>query len=334
MKMRKILQGCAVAALLALAPSLYAGTLGPSVIGMFPKNIGEFAYADLRQARQFSWFTQFQEQVLPPRFRQFEQFLKSAGLNPNSQVEEMAWALVPSAMSSADTAAAVPTSDQILGVALGQFNPSQAQTFFQSQKLPTVTSHGETLYAFGNGSGSSDLFFMFLDTNTAAFGQRALLDRMLDVRSGAEQNVMSNEALYPLINSANGQGIFWSVLNASYTRLAMNQLVPTASQFPQAGQMLDKMNSLMITVQGTSSIQADFHAICATSQDATTLSQLLQAGLMLEKYQAGQNNPDLGALLDSARISPSNSRLDVSFTLTNDQIANLIRSNTFSLKME
>lgn len=332
-KMKNKWLGILALALAGLAPAAQAGTLGPSVIGMFPKNVGEFAYADLRQARQFPWFTQFQEQVLPPRFRQFEQFLKSAGLNPNSQVEEMAWALVPLTMSSDTSAAAIPTQDQILGVALGQFTPSAAKTFFHSQKLPTVDSHGETLYAFGNGAGSSDLFFMFLDTNTAAFGQRVLLERMLDVRAGVEQNVISNDTLYPLINGANGTGVFWSVLNGAYTRLAMNQLVPEANQFPQAGPLLGKMNSMVITVQGTSNISADFRATCATSQDALTLSQLLQAGLMMAKYQSGQNNPDLGALLDSARIAPSNTKLDVMFSLTNDQVANLIRSNTFTLKM-
>jgi hypothetical protein len=332
MKTRNLFSMLSLLLLLSLAPSLRAGTLGPSVIGMFPKNVGEFAYADLKAARQFSWFVQFQEQVLPPRFKQFEQFLKSAGMNPNSQVEELAWALVPTSMS-ADNSTGIPTADQIIGVALGQFNPGSTQEFFKSQKLPSVQSHGETLYAFGNGADSSGLYFLFLDANTAAFGQKSLIDRMLDVRSSAEPSVMSNDLLYPLIKQANGQGIFWGVLNAAYTRLAMNQLVPETSQFPQAGQLIDKMTSLMISVQGRSTIEASFHANCATSQDASTMSQLLQAGLMLEKYQAAQNNPDLGALLDSARISPSNTRLDVSFSLTNDQVTNLIQKNTFGLKM-
>jgi hypothetical protein len=314
------------------APAARAATLNPAVIGMFPKNVGEFAYADLRQARQFTWFRQFQEQILPPRFRQFEQFLTSAGLNPNSEVEELAWALVPTTIT-ANTNAALPAADQILGVALGQFNPSAAQAFFQSQKLATAQSHNETLYAFGSGSSASDLFFVFLDSNTAAFGQRSLLERLLQVRAGEEANLMSNTSLYPLISQANGQGIFWGALDAAYTRLAMNQLVPQATQFPQAGQLLDKMNALLISVNGSNSIQADFHAICTTAQDANTLAQLLQAGLLMERYQAGQNNPELGALLDSARVAPNSSTLDVSFSLTNDQVLSLIQRNTFGAKL-
>src|SRR5262245_23470576 len=46
--------------------------LGNDTIALFPKNVGEFAYANLKQARSQKWFPQLQEQMLPERFRQFE----------------------------------------------------------------------------------------------------------------------------------------------------------------------------------------------------------------------------------------------------------------------
>ena len=65
-----------VVVLLALALALpkpaRAGRLGADMIGLFPKDVGEFAYADLKKARTLKWFPQLQEQVLPDRFRQFE----------------------------------------------------------------------------------------------------------------------------------------------------------------------------------------------------------------------------------------------------------------------
>ena len=68
-----------------------AGRLGPDIIALFPKEVGEFGYADLKKARQEKWFPQLKEQMLPERFRQFEQFLASSGTDPNTQVEELAW---------------------------------------------------------------------------------------------------------------------------------------------------------------------------------------------------------------------------------------------------
>jgi hypothetical protein len=54
---------------------------------------------------------------------------------------------------------------------------------------------------------------------------------------------------------------------------------------------------------------------------------------MYRKYQVGNSNPDLGALLDSAQVAPAGNRLDVQLTLTNDQMQSLIKRNTFAVAM-
>ena len=110
----------------ALVPAARAGSLSTQVIGMFPQNAGEFAYVDLRQARSLTWFPQLEKQMLPDRLRQFEKLLASAGVDPNSQVEELAWALVPSGLpAGAAQNTAVPTSEGVVGVALGPFWPEK-----------------------------------------------------------------------------------------------------------------------------------------------------------------------------------------------------------------
>src|SRR5271168_4056144 len=123
---RLVAAGAMMAVFLALPKPAKAGRLGPDVIGLFPKEIGEFAYADLKKARSLKWFSQLQEQMLPDRFKQFEKFLASAGIDPNSQVEELAWALVPEGMNAKTEGTgsdAVPAGEQIVGVALGNYQP-------------------------------------------------------------------------------------------------------------------------------------------------------------------------------------------------------------------
>jgi hypothetical protein len=46
-----------------------AGSLSTAIIGMFPKNVGSFTYADLKSARKFPWYPQLREQLLPGRVR-------------------------------------------------------------------------------------------------------------------------------------------------------------------------------------------------------------------------------------------------------------------------
>lgn len=327
----------AVMALAAPKPAR-AGRLGPDVIALFPKDVGEFAYADLKKARTLKWFPQLQEQMLPERFRQFEKFLASAGVDPNSQVDELAWALVAESMSgktdnAASAATSVPTGEEVVGVALGNFNPGSTESYFKQQKLPTFKARGYTMYAFGTGSGPNDLFFLFIDSNTAAFGHRTLLEKMIEVRFGTEEGLLHNDKFFPLINEANGSGVVWAVLNPAYTRLAMQQLAPEVEQFPEAAKLVARMQNMIINVDAGSGVDGKFQAVCGSSEDANTLGQLLQAGFLYKRYQAQKDNPDLAQLLDQARVTPAGDRVMLSMSLSDDQITALIRKNTFALKM-
>jgi hypothetical protein len=333
----KIFAAWLLAALfLATGNPARGGSLGPDIIALFPKNVGEFAYADLKKARTLKWFPQLQEQMLPDRFRQFEKFLASAGVDPNTQVEELAWGLVPEGVTSKTEgtgSTAVPTGEQIVGVALGSYNPDSTEAYFKRQKLPTFKARSYTLYAFGTGAGSNDLFFFFIDSNTAAFGHRALLEKMIEIRSGAEEGLLRNESFYPLVAEANGSGVVWAVLNPAYTRLAMQQLAPEIQQFPEAAKLVTNMKNMIISVEASSGIDGKFQAVCATPQDANALGQLLQMGLLYKQYQAKSDNPDMAQLLNQANVAPSGDRIVVRMTLTDDQMASLIRRNTFALKM-
>ncbi len=323
-----------VTAILLVPASSRAGTLGIDIIGLFPKDVGEFAYADLKKARQLKWFPQLKEQMLPSRFRQFEQFLASAGVDPNTQVEELAWALVAAhASKPSNDTPGIPTGEQIVGVALGQFSPNAAEEFFKRQKLATRKVRGYTLFAFGSGVGPSDLFFFFLDSNTAAFGHRESLEKLIEVRFGAEEGLLRNDKLFPLINETNGRGVVWMVLDPAYTRLAMHQLVPEAVRFPQAAQLVSSLQALMINIEASSGVEARFQAVCNTPDEANMFAAMLQAGLMYRRYQEGQSNPDLARLIDDTRITPRGDRLELRLALTDEQMSTLISRNTFAVKM-
>ncbi len=324
-----------VAATLLSPQPARAQRLGADIIALFPKEVGEFAYADLKKARTMKWFPQLQEQMLPDRFKQFEKFLASAGVDPNSQVEELAWGLVADAPAGKGDGAssAVPNGEQIVGVALGSYNPDSTEAYFKRQKLPTFKARNYTLYAFGTGSGPSDLFFLFIDSSTAAFGHRSVLEKMVEVRFGAEDGLLRNEKFFPLINEANGSGIVWAVLNPAYTRLAMQQLAPEVQQFPEAAKLVSNMQNMLINVTASSGIDGKFQAICGSVQDANTLAQLLQAGLLYKRYQASKDNPELAEMLDKASVTPSGDRVTINLALTDDQMSSLIKHNTFALKM-
>jgi len=310
-------------AALAIAPQpSSAGSLSTAIIGMFPKDVGEFTYADLKTARKYPWFPQLREQLLPSRFRDFEKFLASAGVDPNAQVDEVAWAGI---------SATKTTGEEVVGVALGSFDPSSSEIRFKAQKMPMIDVHGFHLYAFGSGSGTDDILFMFIDSNTAAFGHRAALEKLIDVRTGAAESLLTNDLLFPLINEANGNGVVWAVLDKTYAHFAMQQLLPEASQFPQAAPILGRVRAMTITVDADKGLDARFQAVCASPDDANLLAAGLQGALMMRRYQEAGSHPDLAGALDQVQVGPAGDRLKIDAPVTQDQLMSLIKSRTFAV---
>ena len=334
--LRLVAIGLLFASPLALPKPMQAGTLSPDVIGMFPKDVGEFGYADLKKARTLKWFPQLQQQVLPERFREFEKFLATTGNDPNSQVDEIAWALVAEGMTAkaeGSGSSAVPTGEQMVGIAIGNFNQDSTAAYFKKQKLPVSTFHGYTLFAFGTGTGATDLFFVFIDSSTAAYGHKGILEKMISVRFGDEDGLLRNDKFFSMINEANTGSSVWMVTNPAYTRLAIQQLAPEVEQFPEAAKLVARMQNSIINIDAGSDLQAKVQVICGSTEDANTLGQLLQAGFLYKRYQAQKDNPDLAELLDQVSITPGGDRVTLRMSLSDDQMTSLIKRNTFAFKM-
>jgi hypothetical protein len=321
---KKVFAAAALLAALLLPAPARAGTLSTSVIGLFPKDVNEFAYADLKSARKFKWFAQLKEQVLPSRFRQFEAFLSSAGIDPNTQVDELAWAL------KAPTAS---EGELVVGVALGTFNPASAEEYFKAQKLPLTKLRGFTLFAYGSGVGPNDILFFFLDSNTAVFGHRSVLEQLIAVRFGDEESLLRSNTMFPLVNETNGRGLFWAVLDPTYTRIGLNQIIPEAAQFPEAANLLSKVRAVIIRIEADRNVDANFHAVCASPDEANVFAALLDAGIMYRRVQEAQANPDLAKALEDVRVTPRGDRLDVRMTVSEDTMVMLIRRHTFAVRM-
>jgi hypothetical protein len=336
MNWMRVLAACGLAMMVAaMARPAKASGVSADTIALFPKNTGEIGYVDLKKARGEKWFPALREQILPERFRQFEKFLASAGVDPNSQVDELVWALVPDAMNKDDKGAStgVPSSEETVGIAMGSYNPDTTEAYFKQQNLATTKIGDYTLYAFGSGSGGGDLYFFFLDSSKAVFGHKTQLDRLMNIRLGKEDGLLRNDQMYNLINEVNGSSVVWAVLDPGYTRLAMSQLAPEIQQFPEAATLVQKMQAMIITATAGSGVDSKFQAVCGSTQDANTLSQLMSAGLLYKKYEASKDNPDLAQLLDQANVSPSGDRVVIALSVSDDQMTSLIRRNTFAFKM-
>jgi len=326
----RILKISLVAAAMAIiAPTQSAGVLGTNIVAMFPRNTAEFAYADLKEARKFPWYAQFKSQTLPVRLSDLEHFLAAVGVDDNLQIDELAWSLESSDSANDADEKSVPDSGKVLGVALGSFDADNAKSYMKKHRIEGSDYRGYTIYPCVS---CDDLSVVFIDSSTVAFGHSISLQRLIDVRVGSADSLIQNDRLFPLIAQIKGRGIFWGVFNPGGTRQAVRQLVPEATQFPQAGKIIATLNALIISIQGSDDLEAHFQLVSSSPDDAATIAQLLQAGILFKQFGAKSSDPDLETLLGSVRLVLDGDGLDISVAMTSDQILNMIKRNAFSAK--
>jgi hypothetical protein len=302
---------------------------------MFPKDSGSIGYADLSQARELSWYPQLEAQVVPVALFGFEQFLKNIQMTRRSPIDQVAWAELGAEASSSESVnkSATPArgGGQLVGVAIGNFDIGTIETYLDSKKIPSYKIGNYMLYSSGTGSGAGNVFFAPLDSHTIAFGSLEPLKRVLRTRDGLEDSLLQNEPVMTLIQSANGDCIFWAVLNSANAAGMIQRLVPDAAKFPQARDLIGSLKQVLITVKAPDNLNVELQAASSSTKDAVLLSQLLQAGVLVRRsLMTSDENPEMSKLLDTIQIGANGNNLDIVFALTNEQLLSLIEHNTFS----
>ena len=308
---------------------LRAESLGANVIALFPKGVTEFGYADLKQARKLPWMKQFEQQTLPASYAEFQDFLRAVGIDPDTQINQLAWSL---GAVSGDKTGMLPEMTDMIGVLVGTFDSQALDSFYSAHKLRTAQMQGHTVYVCGNETTCQNIYFYFVDSSTIAFGSMKALAAVMVDFSGQQGNLGDDRQFLDLARGVNhGDVAFWGVLNDAASRKAIAQLLPGSVQFPQAEELFQKVKSLVVSVHSSDELAADFKVIAGSPETAATLQQLLQAGLLLQQYRIGQSDPDIAKLLDGVEIAQEGNALNLSLSATSEQIAAIVKRNMFLL---
>jgi hypothetical protein len=269
-----------------LAPSAHANSLRADVLYVLPSESGEVGFIDLQALRASPHYDLLKKRFLPARFSHFERFIRSMGVNTETDLEWLAWALVPAGPEN-------PT-ELFLGVAQGQFVPENVADYFAQQKLPTLDYHGQTLFPFGRGKSDRALQFTFLDSSTAVFGTRRSLEIMLATRLGER------------------------------TRLAVRQLLPPVAEFDQFGDVAGRFRAATLYLRVDREVTLSFQAQLAAPQDVQVLSLLLQTGLATQSWQVQETNPTLSDLLRRTDVRTAGDLLELSVSAEENELQTLL----------
>lgn len=302
--------------MLGLALPVAAGSLRTDILYLLPKESGEVAFVDLQEVRRSPHYQTIKQRLVPQRFSQFERFVRSLGIDMETDLDWISWVQVAPGRAQ--------PHDLFFGIAQGRFQPGQVEKFFREQEIPVESYRGQTLYPFGGGGGPGQFLLAFLDSSTAVFGTHASLELLLETRFGGRENVFQNETLSARIGEVNGRKPIWVVLDDYYTRLGVRQLVPDATEFPGFDRVANRLRSSYILADIGRDLTLDFHAWCGGVIDAQWFSLLLQTGLAAQGWRVQESNPELSAVLERADVTSAGDRLQVRLTARENELRALL----------
>ncbi len=295
-----------------LSVSAMAAPLNSVSRTVIPADIQQLINVDYRSMHDSASAQALKAKVLPDQLKQFESALKSAGINPDNDIDQL-------------TFASFRLKDkplQIVGVGQGQFALPQVFAKLRARKIKPTLYRKTRIYPMG----ASGLHMALLDDFTMLFGEMGAVKAALDTRDGDNLSVTTNSLMTDMISSVDSDAI-WSVLDAAGTQNMMKSALGEAAQLGDYEVIKKRLLGSRYKMDFGNGVK--FNLFVATSDNftAATLSSLLKAGVLYKKMSA---SPAEKMALDSMTVDSDNKDLKVKFESDDKKFISLVNSDLFA----
>ena len=275
----------------------------------FPADTQQLTYTNLEQLRSVAAYPQLRQRLFTTQLRNFEEFLRSTGNDPEKVVDEA----VLASRVQAGTNGAAGAIGGIFGLAQGRFQPDQAQQYYAQSKLATAEYRGQQLYSFGSGDDRAQLFFAFLSSSLAAFGRLDELKALLDVRDGARPGLQSNTTFAGWESELEGSGPQWGIATGKAAGMRISELAASGTKFPfDFSTLMDPVLAVLYRVDFGSDIATHITVVCKNSDTAGLLGKMLTWWRDSQPSGAAAGMPaEFSGFLQGLEISASGSRVEL-----------------------
>lgn len=307
-----------VIACLLLFPALSSAQgAARDALACFPADAQQMVYLNLAQLRVLPEYPQIRQRLLNLRLRDFQDFLRYMGTDPDKDVDEvvMGWR--------------GDGSSGLFGWVAGRFEPERAHRYFTDQRLPIREYAGLELYAFGSGEDIADVYFVFFNSSSGAFGQRHELKELLDVRAGMRPALDSNAAFVDWEAELEGTSAQWGIATG---KAAANQAGPWmaagAKQAVDPSVLFGPVRAVLYRVDWGTPVTTHVSILCQSPETASAFSTLL--GLWRDSRQTAATNPlpsSVVSLLQGMDIQASGARVELTASGPMDAIAQIMRGS-------
>jgi hypothetical protein len=294
-----------------LASMAYAMPLNSSARSCIPADLLQLFSVDYRAIKDSPTAMALKQQLLPDNLKQFEGALKAIGIDPDKDVDTLAFASFHSGKQGIKG----------VGVASGPFNMKSVLKKMKLQKVTPKKYGNSLIYPMDGGFVMS-----FLDDSTLLFGDSTAIRVALDARDGQTAGLDSNGNMADMMTSVDSAPV-WSILDQQGTQNMMRSALGDASKVADYETMKKRLLGSRYTMNFNSGVNFDLTVVTSDSLTAATFSSLVKAGMLYKKMNA---TPAEKVAVDNTTVDADSSNLQLHFKANDQQFQSLMHSELFA----
>jgi len=296
---------------LLLVSVAYAMPLNSSARSCVPGDLLQLISVDYRALKDSRTAMDLKQQLMPDNIKQFEAALKNIGLDPDKDIDTLAFASFHAGKQGVKT----------IGVAAGPFNMKAVLKKMKLQKFVPKKYGQSEIYPMDGGFVMS-----FLDDSTLLFGDSTSIRVALDTRDGQVLSLDTNGEMADMMSSVDSAPV-WSILDQVGTQNAMRSAMGDASKIADYETLKKRLLGSRYTMNFNSGVNFDLTVVTADSMTAGTLSSVVKAGILFKKMSA---TPAEKIAVENTTVDSDGSNVAVHFKANDQQFQSLMHSELFA----
>ena len=308
MSMKKFVFGLVIGAFCLPA---FAAPLSSNARTVVPAAIQQIISVDYRALRNSDSARALRDRVLPDNLKQFENALRSAGIDPDKDMEQLTF-----------VSYRVPKVGlRSIGIAQGPFKQKEFLTKMRQRKVKPEKYLLSSIYPMAAG-----MELVFLDPSTIVFGESSSLKGAIDVRDKGAESLETNGDINGLVADVDNAAV-WSVLDQLGTQNMMRSALGQASGLADYDVIKKRLLASDYVMNFTNGVTFDLNVKTSDAMTAASLASIMKAGVLYRKLNA---TPTEKMALDGTTVDNSNNMLEMHFKTDDQRFQALLKSDLFA----
>lgn len=271
---------------LAVSATAAGEGLPTGVRSALPAETQQIISLDQRTLRSSAAAAAARERLLPAYVRPFEQAMRSAGLDPEKDVNQLSFVLFRH-----------KSGLRLAAFATGSFDSkSFAARQRQKRQLPRLY---RTTEVFASAEGMQ---IAFLDATTMLIGDETSLRAVLDARDGRSRRLGAASPLPDSMKAVDAAPV-WSVLDKEGANHVLRSGLGESAQVADYSAVKERLLGARYMADTRNDLSIELEVLTPDAMTAGTLAAAVKAGMLLRKLKAAQEER---ALLDSLVVQSQN----------------------------